>query len=120
MTLAALPDGAALMRLDPIDAVTCVPLTNVTGTEVPLKVAVAPETKLVPVIVSVNAPEPATVPQGDRAETVGVGLGCAAMVSVAPELVPPPGDGVVTVIVCVAVVDVSEASSAAVTRVLFT
>jgi len=61
---------------------------------VPLKFTVAPETKLDPFTVSVNAPEPTNTLVGDNVVTTGVGLFTVKFTAFD---VPPPGVGFVTV-----------------------
>jgi hypothetical protein len=71
---------------------------------VPLNVVVAPDTKLEPLIVKMNAPGPMTLPHGDSELITGTGLGWLATVRLTPLLVPPPGDGLTTVMVWVVTV----------------
>jgi hypothetical protein len=56
-------------------AVNCVELTNVVVGAAPPKLAIEATTKFVPLIVSVNAPPPATTLFGEIAVIVGVGGG---------------------------------------------
>ena len=69
-----------------------------TARGVPLKVAVEPVTKLVPVTVRAKPALPATAVLGAKPVMVGTGLGTGAVtVKVATAVVPPPGAGFVTV-----------------------
>jgi hypothetical protein len=80
-----------------ICAVTCVALTNDVVLFAPPKLTVAPLTKFVPFTVSVNAPEPAATPVGDKEVTVGTGFVAAVILKFTAVDVPPPGVGFVTV-----------------------
>lgn len=80
----------------------------------PPKLTIAPFTKFVPVIVNVNAADPAVALVGERIVTVGTGL---LIVSVTAADVPPPGAGFVTVIEAVPAVATSAAEIMAVTWV---
>src|SRR4029077_9096927 len=57
----------------PIAAVSCVVLTKVVGRAAPFQLTVAPETKLLPVTVSVNAGLPAATLDGLSAAIAGPG-----------------------------------------------
>ena len=74
----------------------CVGLTYVVTSEVPFHLMVELVTKLVPVAVKVNAPEPAIAVLGSMLVKVGTGL-VLVIVNVSALLVPPPGNGVNTV-----------------------
>ena len=74
--------------------VKVVEFTKVADCQVPLTFTVEPETKFVPVTVSVNAVPPAITDVGDIEVRVGAEL---VTVSVSGELEPPPGVGFVTV-----------------------
>lgn len=76
-----------------IAAVSCVALPKVVVRAVPLKFTVAPLTKFAPVIVKVNAPEPAVAPVGESAEIDGTGLPVPVpvIVNVMPFDGEPPG-----------------------------
>src|SRR5882724_6795831 len=88
-----LPDEAT--SLAGIAAVSCVLLTNVVLRLEPFTRTREPETKLLPLRVSVNAPLPALTLDGEILESEGDGLLTASVK--APE-VPPPGAGLTTVI----------------------
>lgn len=77
-------------------AVNCVALTTVVGRAAPAQFTKEEETKLVPLTVSTNAPEPATTLLGLRDESPGAGLE-AVTTRVAALDVPPPGAGFTTV-----------------------
>jgi hypothetical protein len=77
-----------------IAAVTCVALTNVVVTAVPLKVTVEVETKPVPFTVKVKAAPPTWALAGESVVIVGTGFVTVKFVA---EEVPPPGAGFVTV-----------------------
>lgn len=55
------------------------------------------ETKLFPRTLSVNAPLPVETPEGDNDVIWGIGLATGVIVKVSGWVVPPPGEGVVTV-----------------------
>jgi hypothetical protein len=76
-------------------AVTCVVLTNVVVSAVPFQFTAAPVTKPVPVAVNVKAAPPTVVLVGDSDVSVGTAL---LMPNVVVPEVPPPGVGLVTVI----------------------
>ena len=84
----------------------------------PPKLTVAPVTKLVPLIVSVNAVEPDAVPVGDNVVIVGTGLFTWKLTTFVE--VPPPSAGFVTVTRSVPDAAMSVAKIAAVTCVLLT
>ncbi len=54
------------------------------------------ETKLLPLIVSVQPAPPVKTPEGESDEILGSGLGAALMTKVDGWLLPPPGEGVET------------------------
>ena len=96
LTLTTSVLGADAMELAGTTTDRTVALVTVAASDAPLNVTVAPLTNPVPVTSSVNAPPPATVPHGLSAVIVGGGT---VTESVTPELVPPPGAGLTTVIV---------------------
>ena len=63
------------MLAEAMVAVNCVELTNVVAGADPPKLTIEPATKLPPLIVSVKAAPPATLPFGETEEIVGVGFG---------------------------------------------
>src|SRR5579863_2671609 len=69
---ASVPDETTLAA--GMAAVNCAELTNVVAGADPPKVTVEPATKFVPLIASVKAAPPATLPFGEIAVIVGVGL----------------------------------------------
>lgn len=75
------------------DAVTWVLLTKLVGRSEPFHLTTQPLTKLVPFTVRVKAAEPAVAEVGDRLDTAGAGL---LTVKLRVKLLPPPGDGVNT------------------------
>jgi hypothetical protein len=79
-----------------IAAVTCVALTNVVVVAVPLKLTVEPETKFVPLTVSVKAAPPAVALVGESEVIVGEGKSTVVW-SVAVFPVVPVSPTVVTV-----------------------
>ena len=101
-----------------IEAVTCVELTNVVPLVTPPKLRVAPLTKPVPLIVNVNAVEPAAIPVGDSEVIVGTGLFTWNVTLFVD--VPPPGVAFVTVTKSAPDVAMSLAKIAAVTCVELT
>ena len=101
-----------------IEAVSCVELTNVVPRVTPPKLSVAPLTKPVPLIVNVNAVEPAAMLVGDKVVIVGTGLFTWNVTLFVD--VPPPGVGFVTLIWKVPEAAISLAKIAAVTCVEFT
>jgi len=104
-----------------IAAVTFVALTKVVVRALPLKLTTAPLTKLDPLTVSVNAPDPAVALAGCRVVMAGVGLFAAALiVNVSAFDVPPPGAGFVTVTAGVPALATSPARIDAVTFVALT
>ena len=88
---------AVVTSVDRIVAETCVEFWNEVARATPLKFTVEVETKLVPVTVRVNAPEPAKVFVGAMVVIVGTGLLAPVIVKVTEFDVPPPGAGVTTV-----------------------
>jgi len=102
-----------------IAAVNCVALTNVVVRAVPLTLTVAPLTKLVPLTVSVKAPEPTIAVEGCSEVSVGVGLLAGLMVKAA-ELELPPPEGFVTTTAALPAVAISLASTATVSCVELT
>jgi len=88
----ALAMSAAVM-----DAVSWVDETNVVVRLAPFHLTTEPETKLLPLIVSVNAGYPTVREEGFRLVTVGTGLLAPLMVKVRAPEVPPPGVGLKTV-----------------------
>jgi hypothetical protein len=91
---------------------TAVPLVT------PPKLTVAPVMKFVPVIVNVNALEPAAIPVGDNEAIVGTGLFTWNVTLFVD--VPPPGVVFVTVTKSAPEVAMSLAKIVAVTSVEFT
>ena len=75
-------------------AVTCVAATKLVVNAVPFQLTTAPLTKLLPFTVSVNAAPPTKAPAGESDETIGAVL---LIVKVRAADVPPPGVGLVTV-----------------------
>lgn len=98
--------------------VSCVELVTVAARVTPPKLTVAPVTKFVPLIVNVNAVDPAAIPVGDNELIVGTGL-FTWKVTLFVE-VPPPGVGFVTLIWKAPDAAMSLAKIAAVTCVEFT
>jgi hypothetical protein len=77
---------AVAIRLAGTAAVSCVALTKVVVRAVPFQFTVAPETKLVPLIVSVKAALPAVIDAGERLPMVGpTALTVKAVVAEMPE-----------------------------------
>ena len=103
-----------------IAAVNCVALTNVVVRELPFHRTTELLTKLLPVTVSVNAPEPALAVFGEIDVSTGTGFGAAVTVNVTEFDVPPPGAGFVTVTAGVPADATSPARIAAVTCVELT
>jgi len=112
---AALP--AEAMSLAKIAAVNCVALTKVVVRLAPFQCTVEAVTNPEPFTVSVNAPEPASVLDGDSELIVGGGL---LMVNAAALVDPPPGVGLNTVTFTVPPVAMSLAKIAAVNCVALT
>jgi len=108
---------AVAMSLAEIAAVNWVLLTKLVARALPFHCTVEPETKFVPVTVSVNVAPPAVALEGESKEAVGAAL---LMVKVRAPDVPPPGEGFTTVIETVPVVAMSFAEIAAVNWVLLT
>lgn len=81
------------ISLGKICVVSCAELVTVAARVTPPKLTVAPFTKLVPLIVNVNAADPAVALVGESVVTVGTGLFTWNVTAVA---VPPPGAGFVT------------------------
>jgi hypothetical protein len=65
---------AVAMSLAEIAAVNCVPLTKVVVRALPFHPTVEPETKFVPVTVSVNAAPPSMALEGESEASVGAGF----------------------------------------------
>src|SRR5688572_5092019 len=105
------------MSLAEIAACTSVLLTNVVPRSAPFHRTTDDATKLVPVAVSVNPPEPATASFGEMELNAGAGL---SIVNVCAVDVPPPGVGVKTVTDAVPAVAMSAAEIDASTCVLLT
>jgi branched-subunit amino acid transport protein AzlD len=105
------------MSVAKIAAVNWVLLTKLVMRALPFHCTTEPETKFVPVTVSVNAVPPGVALEGESKAAVGAGL-LIAMVR-APD-VPPPGEGLTTVIESVPAVAMSLAEIAAVNWVLLT
>lgn len=99
-----------------IAAVSCVALTKVVVTAVPLKLTVEPLTKFLPVTASENAAEPATTLDGCSAVTTGGVVPGGVIVKLAAGEVPPP-DGFVTVTGTVPAVTTAAAGMAALSSV---
>jgi hypothetical protein len=95
-------------------ALTCVALTYVVDSAVPFQFTAEADSNPLPFTVSVNAPDPAVVELGDKADTAGIGL-LALMSNVEPAEVPPPGDGLTTVTLAVPAVATPEAGTDALT-----
>lgn len=100
-----------------IAAVTCVALTNVVVLAFPLKLTTAPETKLVPLTVNVNAAPPVIALVGESDVIAGTGL---FTVNVEIPEVPPPGARFVTVTLSVPAAAMSAAAIEAVICVALT
>src|SRR5262245_62120173 len=81
---------AALMSVAGIAAVSWVALTNVVLRAAPFHCTTEPETKLLPLTVSVNAGPPVVALLGDRVVRLGAGVP-ALIVKVSALEVPPPG-----------------------------
>src|SRR4029077_4942944 len=94
-------------------AVSCVAETNVVASGLPFQFTVDPETKLVPLTVSVSCGPPAPVQVGLSELIVGTAL----IVNVCAFDVPPPGVGFTTVTDAVPAVAMSEAGTVAVSCV---
>src|SRR4030095_15012844 len=86
---------AVAMSLAGIAAVSCVPFTNVVLRAAPFHCTTEPETKLLPLTVSVNAGPPAVALLGDRVVRLGAGVP-VLIVKVSALEVPPPGFATVT------------------------
>ena len=99
-----------------IAAVICVLLTNVVALAPPLKLTVAPLTKPTPLMVNVNAAEPAAALEGESELIAGTAL----LIARETAFDVPPGLGFVTVTVAVAAVAISAAVIAAVNCVALT
>jgi len=106
LTTVMLDVPALAMSAAVIAAVTCVVDTNVVVRAAPLKFTAEPETKFVPVTVSVNAASPEFFVAGEILVVVGAGL---LTVRVCALDVPPPGAGFVTVMLGVPAVATSAA-----------
>ena len=91
-------------------------LTKVVALGTPLKFTVAPVTNPVPVIVSVNAAEPATALEGESELIVGTAL----LIANESAFDVPPGAGFVTATVAVPAVAISAAAIATVSWVALT
>jgi hypothetical protein len=78
------------------------------------------ETKFFPLIFSVTDPLPAVAEAGDVVMIWGVGLAVGLITNVNAAVVPPPGDGVVTVILAVPGFWISPAGTCAVSVFIFT
>ena len=75
-------------------------LIKVVVREVPFQVIIELLVKLFPFTVNVNVAEPATIVEGLSVLAEGTGLDVVeAIVNTDPLLKPPPGDGLLTVIV---------------------
>jgi hypothetical protein len=84
---------AEAIRVAGTEAVSCVALTKVVASVVPFQFTVAPETKLVPFTVSVNAPPPGAADAGLRLEMAIAGVTARRMVVASLALAdtdPPP------------------------------
>ena len=97
-----------------IAAVSCVADPNVVGRSVPFHRTTEPDTKLVPVTVSVSPEPPTAAVAGLSAVVVGTGLLGALIVKVCGFDVPPPGAGLNAVTCAVPTVARSVAEIAAV------
>src|SRR6266850_8179408 len=91
-----------------IAAVSCVADPNVVGRSVPFHRTTEPDTKLVPVTVSVSPEPPTAAVAGLSAVVVGTGLLGALIVKVCGFDVPPPGAGLNAVTCAVPTVARSE------------
>src|SRR5438552_16680242 len=107
------------MSLEGMAAVTCVPLTKVVVRAAPFHCTTAPETKLLPLTVSVKAAPPAVALFGTRVVRVGTGL-VEVIVTLRALEVPPPGAGLTTVTGAVPAAAMSLAGMAAVSAVTLT
>jgi hypothetical protein len=89
--LTAVTEGvpAVAISLAEIAAVNCVALTKVVVRALPFHCTVAPETKFVPVTVSVKAAPPAVALEGESALRVGTGLPPVTVMVSGGELVEP-------------------------------
>jgi hypothetical protein len=95
-----LPVPALAMSDAGTGAVSFVSLTKVVVSAVPFQSTVEEETKLVPLTVSVNAAPPAEALAGAIEETAGTGLELLIVNVEVPDA-PPPGVGLLTVILAV-------------------
>ena len=86
--------------LEGIWAVIFVELTKVVASGVPFQLTTELSTKFVPVTAKVIAPEPASTLTGASAVMVGTGMVLVTVKVMAPEA-PPPGAGLVTVMLAV-------------------
>ena len=107
---------AVTMSEADIAAAICELLTSVVGLPAPLKFTVAPDKNPTPLTVSVNAAEPATVPEGESELSVGTGL----LIANDTAFDVPFGAGFVTVTVAVPAVAISAAVIAALSCVALT
>lgn len=110
---------AAARSLEGTCAVILVALTKTVASGVPFQLTAELTTKFVPVTVKVNAPEPASELTGDSAVIVGTGL-LVVIVKIITADVPPPGAGLVTVMLEVPAVATSDAGIIAVSSVALT
>ena len=90
-TVPAVPMSAA-----PIDAVSCAELTNVVVRAAPFHCTTAPDTKLLPLTVSVNAGPPAVALLGTSDVSVGTGFASLSVIVTTsvlglPSVAPPVG-----------------------------
>jgi hypothetical protein len=108
---------AVAMSLAEIDPVNWVLLMKLVVRALPFHCTTEPETKFVPVTVSVSAAPPAVALGGESNAVVGAGL---LMVKVRAPDVAPPGEGFATVTETVPAVLMSLAEIVAVNRVLLT
>jgi hypothetical protein len=88
--------SAALTRLAGTVAVALVALATVVARAVDPKNNMPPETKLVPVALSVKSLDPAAIDDGESDVSVGTGFGVATTTGTVVALVPPPGGGFLT------------------------
>jgi hypothetical protein len=110
LVMVILADPEFAISLAGIWAETCVALTYTVVNATPFKLTTEPATKLVPFTVSVKAAPPALALVGESEAIVGAGFVTAKLA--APE-VPPPGLGLVTVMLAVPVLTRSLAGTCA-------
>ena len=112
--------AAVAMSAAAIAALSCVALMKVVTSALPLKLATELFTKFEPLMVKVNAPDPATAVAGSSAVIAGTGLFAAETVKVTAFEAPPPGVGLATVTGSDPAVATSVARMAAISLVALT